>query len=379
MATSTARRTVRITVVIVCALAMVGLVGAIVRQSASTNSTAADLVRHESDGATIMHPILSLIGNLVAAQSSAVRGEPVNAAGLEKSLAGVAELDSEYGPTLQTTEGLADLTTMVRAAIAKKVTGHAAYDTYSGLVTLAVALLRHTGDTSHLSHDPELDSYYVMDAAIVRLPDAQVYSSRAADLVSLSGGKELTGEDAVRAAVARFGVSAAAEQVSAGLTQSVEFTSRSSLGGNIAQRLDAFMAAAGAFAPPTMLPQLVDPGADATQLAANARRVSAAAAPLAHLLLSELQALLDQRLADLNGQWRFTATAAGLAGLAGLVMIWVLLVGRPRGSYVEGPDPGRDEVSLSSVTGAQDLLDSEELVHVGRAVRPRARGRDHAF
>jgi hypothetical protein len=247
-------------------------------------------------------------------------------------------------------------------------------------VTLAQALIRHTADTSHLIHDPELDSFFVMDAAITRLPDAMVFAGRAADLVSLAGGVSLTGEDAVRAAVARFDVSSSAEQVSAGLNQSVDVTTRSALGTNIADRLDTFMAAAGAFAPPTMLSQLSGAVTDAATLATNARRVYAAALPLAHLLLSELQALLEQRQQDLASQWRFTATVSAVAALIALVLAWVLLAGgRGRGSHAERRD---DDTPVTSLTDAQDLLDQprgdDDLVHIGRSVRPRPRGHGDA-
>src|SRR5690606_28224994 len=157
------------------------------------------------------------------------------------------------------------------------------------------------------------DSYYLMDAAIVRLPRAMVYAGRAADLVTLSGDTGvLTGEDAVRAAVARFNVSADAEMVSAGLTTSVDYTARSELGSNIVDRLDTFRAAADAFAPPTMLQEFAT-SVEATAMADSAGRVFVAAQSLAHLLLSELEALLAVRAEGLAEHQRFIAigSAAG--------------------------------------------------------------------
>ncbi len=194
---------------------------------------------------------------------------------------------------------------------------------------LAVDIQRQVGDASHLIHDTELDSYYLMDAAIVRLPDAMVLAGRASDLVALAGGQTLGGEDAAQAAVARFGVSTAADQVRLGLNKSVNFTARADLGSNITERLDAFQAAADAFAPPTMLRELAGT-VDAATLAANAQKVFAAATPLAHRLLSELQALLDARAAKVSGEWRFTAIASGAIAVLGLVMLWLLALTRRR-------------------------------------------------
>jgi hypothetical protein len=321
-----------------------------------------------------------VLANMVQAQSAAVRGERVDAAALRKALASVGELDEEYGEQLQTHQRLTDLAAQVESAVARNPTGREAYATYSALVTLTVDLIRRIGDTSHLIHDPDLDSYYLMEAAIIRLPDAVVLAGKASDLVTLAGGSALAGEDAVKAAVARFGVSTAAEAVNAGVTKSVNYTARAELGSNIAARLDSFKAAADTFAPPTMLAELSNP-VEAASLAANARRVSAAASPLAHLLLGELQALLSQRNNNLVSQWRFTAIAAGAAGVLYVVIVWVLLFPRLRPTTpVEGPGEitaghaRLDDLPLGSLTYARELLDAEELVNAGRAGKVRKRG-----
>jgi hypothetical protein len=380
VATTSTRRTVRVSIVSVCSVAILVLFAAVVRQSWVTNTASAEVVRLETAGATFMHPMTSLLAEIVQAESTAVRGETVDAAGLRKAVAAVVTLDQQYGADLQTHQRLTDLSAQIEAAIAGKESGAAAFNTYSGLVILATDLIHQVGDTSHLIHDPDLDSYYLMDAAIVRLPDAVVLAGKAADLVALANQETLQGEDAVKAAVARFGVSSAAEQVSAGLTKTVNFTNRAELGSSIADRLDAFKAAADAFAPPTMLNNLSDAVAPAT-LAANARRVSAAATPLTHRLLYELQELLDTRGAKLAGQWRFTAIAAGVAGVLALAVLWLFVMGRPRrrpesGADAKPTDPERDLPHGS--LNARDLLESEELVHVGRSVRARTLERDNA-
>jgi hypothetical protein len=302
----------------------------------------------------------ALLGDLVEAQSAAVRGERVDADELHAALRAVANVDGEYGTALQTSQRLTELTDKVETALRRAETGRAAYETYSGLVTLALDLTRRIGDTSHLVHDPDLDSFYLMDAAIVRLPTAMVYAGRAADLVALAGGRTLTGEDAISAAVARFGVSTAAQEVSDGLTKSVDFTARSELGTNIADRLDTFTSAADAFAPPTMLRELSGAVADAAVLGANARRVYATALPLAHRLLSELQALLKVRRADLAEQRRFTAVAAGVAACLGVLMALLLALGRRRSASAMRPD------DLPILTDARTVLDAQRLVHLGR-------------
>ena len=362
-------------------LAVVVLVGGIARQAWRANGATADVVRLEKHGTEMLHPATTLLAELVQAQSAAVRAEPVDVETLRKALTGVADLDRQYGAELQTTQRLSTLTTEIEAAVARRETGRAAYDTYSAIVGLAIDLIRRIGDTSHLIHDPDLDSYYLMDAAIVRLPDAAVLAGRAADLVALAGGEALVGEDRVRAAVARFGVSDAAEQVQAGLSKSVEVTSRSLLGVNITERLDAFKAAADAFAPPTMLSDLSGE-VDATTLAENASRVSTTANPLAHRLLGELEALLEERAATLDNERQFTVVSTIAAGVIALALMWLLVATRRRPA-VKRSDPARagraDDLPVGSLAYARDILDTDELVHAARPVRPRERGSRNAF
>jgi hypothetical protein len=193
-----------------------------------------------------------------------------------------------------------------------------------------------------------------------------VYAGRAADLVALAGGEALAGEDQVRAAVARFGVAYDGEQVSSGLGTSIDVTSRSELGTNIADRLDTFRAAVDAFAPPTMLQEL-STTVDAATLAAGARRVYAAATSLAHLLLSELQALLAVRTHSLAQEQRFTAVASAVVVLIGLVLLWLLIAGRPRRrpSPRFGAIPAED-VPVGSLAYARETVDPD-LAPAGRA------------
>jgi len=380
VARSTTRRAARVVVLCVCALSVAALFGATVRQALLMNSAVADVVEKESSGAQMLHPMTTLVGELVGAQSTAVRGEKVDGEALRKALAGVEGVGEEYGGTLQTNTRLVELTAAVETALRQSDTGAAAYETYTSLVRLAVDMVHQIGDTSHLIHDPDLDSFYLMDAAIIRLPDATVLAGRAADLVAMAGATTLEGENLMRAAVARYGVSAAAEQVTTGLQKSVEITTRSELSSRIAERLDAFRAAADAFAPPTMLSQLAG-SVNAATLAANARQVYATAVPLAHRLLFELQALLDQRAKKLAGERRLLIISAVAASVLGLVMLWLLVLPRRRagGGEAAAGSSGGDETRIGSLRYAREILEAEEeLVHVGRAVRARPRERDDA-
>jgi hypothetical protein len=369
VAAVTARKTQRYVVMGLCVLAIIGLVALVVRQSLAINGASRHTVQEEMEGADLLHPMTAVLGELVTAQSAAVRGEAVNVAAVRQALAGVASEDDQHGPGLGTHARFVDLRTKVEAELAKSETGRAAFDTYSGLVTLAVDLMKQIGDRSSLIHDPDLDSYYLMDAAIIQLPIAVTLAGRASDLVALANNRPLQGEDAIRAAVARFGVSDAAEKTDADLTITVATTQRAELGGNIASSLDTFKDAADGFSPPTMLLELSST-VDASTLAANARKVSAAATPLAHRLLYELQELLDARAARLATELRLTVVSTAVAGLLLLVLIYMLLVGNTK--PVEPATPPAGEAAhgtLSSGGVTRHRGDLGELVGAGRTGR----------
>ena len=376
MTRSAGRPTARNIVVGICALAVTLLFAAVARQSWTTNAAAEEVVRMEANGAAVLHPMTTLLSELVAAQSAAVRGERVNPASTREALSELVLLNGEQADSLRIGQRLTDLTSQIESTLARAETGRAGYETYSSLVSLTIEMMRRVGDSSHLIHDPDLDSYYLMDAAIIRLPDAVVYAGRAADLVALAGGEALTGEDQVRAAVARFSVAYDAEQVGVGLNTTVDFTARSELGTNVAERLDAFRAAADAFAPPTMLQELATT-VDAATMAVNARRVSASANSLAHRLLGELQALLDARAGTLAQEQRFTAVAAAAVGFIGFALLWLVIAGRPRRRPMPrfGAIPA-DDLPVGSMASAREMLDAGQLVPAGRAPR---RGSDNAL
>jgi hypothetical protein len=125
-----------------------------------------------------------------------------------------------------------------------------------------------------------------------------------------------------------------------------------------------------------MLQELADP-VDAATMAANARQVSAAANSLAHLLLHELEALLDVRGRGLAQQQRFTAVAGAAVALIGFALLWLAIAGRPRRRPTQrfGEIPV-DDLDVGSMTAAREMADADSMAHAGHGPR---RGNGNAF
>jgi hypothetical protein len=357
---------------------------AVLGQALRATDADTDVVVRERAGVVFLHPMTTFVATLIKAQSAAVRGDSVDDAPVKKALDSLGRANGRVGGTLETQQRYEDLRKEVEAVLATSVTGRDAYLAYVGVVTLAMDLVRLVGDTSALHHDPDLDSYYLMDSALVQLPAAMVFAGRAADVTHLASGGQLADEDAFNALLARREVAAASEKVSDGLNKSVDSTARAVLGANITPQLDAFRAAADVFSPPTILSQLGSP-VDPTVLQRAAQDVFDAALPLAHKLLSELDEVLVLRENKLADSRRFTVwTASGVAVLI-ILSALVLLLGRGRAGSRRalaeaGVGPGAQapqDVALTPLTDVRRLMEADEFIGT-RASGSRSRTRADA-
>src|SRR4051794_20421519 len=123
----------------------------------------------ERAGVRFAAPANELAVRVVAARSAAVRaaaGKPANVAGtvaaVKQAVATIDALDAEAIATDATWKQAR--ATILAALSAKAASPRAAYDGYEKASAAALAAVVKAGDGSKLILDPDLDSYYVMDA-----------------------------------------------------------------------------------------------------------------------------------------------------------------------------------------------------------------------
>lgn len=393
------RRVLRILAVLGVALAIFGPLAFVSSRLWSANDQVRSVAASERDGVAYLRPVVQLVGAVVDAQSTAVAGGRVDAAALRTAVAAVDAVDAQRGGRLGVRDRWRSLRTQVLALANGNRTGADAYAAYTGVVDLSVALGTTVGDTSQLILDPELDSYYLMDTALLRVPAILVQSGRYLDLARLDAARRQPTPDPdaptppanVGPSVARDRVASAASAVDGNLRTSVNRTADSAVGPALVQPLDAFRTAATGLAPASALldPSLATatPGAVATA----GRDLQQATRQLAATVLDQLDRLLSarERSARLD-QWVVFA-AVPVAIVVGILACWLVLsVASPRsGPAVERdpetdldaadlPAPDRSEQleEVRALIDARELLRSDELVRVGRAVRPVRRERD---
>jgi hypothetical protein len=314
----------------------------------SSTSDARGFSGDERSGGRYLEPLTELLGATTQAQSAAVRGRTVDAAGVRTALAAVDRMDASLGGALQTT----DRWTTVRATVQERVsrTGwpqpSAAYTQYSDLNTALLELIRTVGDNSRLILDPSIDSYYVMNATLLRIPEILVDSGRYADLsvLSATGGATDATSDATAQAqltAARNRIATDATDLSDGLVKAFAQTSSSTLGPGLTRQLDNFRTAVDAVAPSTSL-LAPAPDRSLSDLAGDQTALLRAALDLQRAALGELDRLLADRAAHAQ-RMRIIGIAAAVVGVlvaAGLaLLLWRRPLSPPRTSRHAQPEP----------------------------------------
>jgi methyl-accepting chemotaxis protein len=184
----------------------------------------------ERVGMVYLKPANALVVQVVQARSAAVRGKPVP--DLSGSLAAVGTADTSMGAELETTK----LWTQLKAAVAKSQTSHAtgqkAFDAWSPAVAGALGLVIQVANGSNLILDPDLDTYYLMDTLITKLPGAADQAGQVADLgLIVSQGGSM--DQRVNLAAAQGALKGTLGLLGDGLQTAYTHTARTTLGAEL--------------------------------------------------------------------------------------------------------------------------------------------------
>jgi methyl-accepting chemotaxis protein len=255
----------------------------------------------ERDGVAYLRPLADLTQRAVAARHLAVTAAGTGSAGVSDAIPAVDTATGEYGAELGTADGWATAKQQLAAAAAAN-TPSTAYQAWSAATTTLLALIVQTSDGSNLTLDPDLDSYYVMDAVLFRLPILLDTSGRASDLALLSGTGSAREQDSARIdlAIASGTLSSTLAAVDGGLATSFKATANATL---VSRGRPALTAAHGAVT--TLLSQLtsaVRTGNLGLIGAAQGQRAWTTLTALSAVLIPQLDALLATRIAGFQGK-----------------------------------------------------------------------------
>jgi methyl-accepting chemotaxis protein len=285
----------------------------------------------ERDGVAYLKPLTGVLAQVVLARHRAVTGAAGRGIGgapdLRTSIDAVDRADARFGAALETTElwSAAKQATGVATATTDPATAMTAYST---AVEAMLGLIVRVSDTSNLTLDPDLDSYYVMDALVFRLPVLLDAATRAAAEAWLaSRDARLVEPTRLSLATAQGALVTTKAALDVGMATAFKQTARSSLRG-VGGQLEAVDVAidavveqvrrAASSADPTALPP------------ATGEQAQAALTALVVALLPQLDGLLATRVDGLQRKAYLVQAAA-----AGAVLLVVyLLVGFYRSATV---------------------------------------------
>ena len=186
----------------------------------------------ERVGMVYLEPAQELVVALADARSAAVAGEPVPS--LEEPIAAVERAETQTGEQLETTKLWGELKTAIEAATSAKAgTPQDTFDAYQPAVDGALGLVVQVANGSNLILDPDLDTYYLMDTLIIKLPTAADQAGRTQDLALVGTAMDqrvalLSAQDSLKATLTGL---------STGLGTAFDKTARASLRGELSPGL----------------------------------------------------------------------------------------------------------------------------------------------
>jgi methyl-accepting chemotaxis protein len=118
----------------------------------------------ERDGVVYARDAIAVMKAAISQRAAVAAGRPAGDA-VSAPLAKLEATDKKLGATLGTTKALQDLRQKAAAAA-----GSSSVDAHDALVEAAIALKDNATDGSNLALDPDLDTYYLMDSALLAMP-----------------------------------------------------------------------------------------------------------------------------------------------------------------------------------------------------------------
>ncbi len=297
---------------------------------------------------------------------------------MRDAITAVDDADRAQGGPLRVQERWSSLRSQIDGMLARADgPGRPAYDAYGQSVDLLLALAVKVGDESQLILDPEIDTYYLMDTVLLRIPPVVVDAGRAADLPLVVAPQVRSEPDErneprrrpsrCRSPRPRTGWPGHAAAIDAGLKKSFDATASPTLGSNLIGQLDAFRSPVSALAPGDALAAPSTTRADPAVVAATRIELRTAALALGEATLNELDALIAVRenaLADARSR----AVAAAVVGVViAACILWLRL-----------PDPGPAAPEAPGAEGGAARRRGRLPRRARPGRRPRAAGRRRA-
>lgn len=303
-------------ITLLCAVAAAPPVGGFVSAATGVRSFS-DL---ERDGMRYVAPATDLLFDVARAQVAAVSGEPVDLEAVTSSLTGVEVVEAELGGRFGTSQAFSAVQRSVDAATTAGG-DPGSVPAWQRALTDVQALITVAGDGSNLVLDPDVDSYYLMDAVVFSGPRALAAATalQAGLVTAQEDGTTGRPEQTLALGATLGAVRVATDTLVADNASTLAATSRSDLAARLGPPLADLRTRLEPFEETTRAAALDEGGASADDVSVldlvDALEALTAANDAA------LVDLLDDRVAGLD---RHLALVLGLTGVVTAVLLYGL-------------------------------------------------------
>jgi methyl-accepting chemotaxis protein len=256
-----------------------------------------------------------------AGDAAAAREAPGARDAVTRSSAALEAVDRELGERLGTRQSWARLRASIARTLAQPAGAYAALDAYDGLTAATLRLIVQAGNESNLILDPDLDSYYLMDALVNKVPATLDAAGRvSAREVAMVASDHSTEADRILLAVDQGVVNSTIDSAQSGLRTAYARTNDRTLRAALeapAAGLAGTLASLSA-----ELGRAVRRGPDVTAAATLGEDAVSDAATLQARLAPALDRLLAARVARLRASAQRTYVVVGVGiGLAAYLFL----------------------------------------------------------
>lgn len=315
----------------------------------------------ERDGIEYLTQLGPLTAALATAQSDAVAGRGVSRDTLTQATEAVEAVDARLGERLGTVERWSDLRTRIAGLASQaQLSGGAAYDAYTEVADLALALCGKVRESSELVREPSVDAYLLHHSVAEDLPGATVAMGRFGDLAALAGSRPDRALAAAEVIAARDSALRFGTHLVNDLQGAVLSTTSSTLSANLFPHLDRLRIAMNSATQTTTLGDTVIGPAEIAAIGAAREAVASAIAPLAEAVLGELHQIVASGISAAESQRQLASLAFSLAVL--LAFALAVLAVLPRRVYpprFSSGGPGADGPLWSPPAGAPTVASRE--------------------
>jgi len=332
----------------------------------TTTGDAQRFVVSERTGVRYAEKLTTLLARLAAAQVATASGTTVDAEAVRSAVKEVDELDPRGTDPLDVRERWGPLPAQIENALRQKGRGQAAQRAYAGPIGLVHGLIGKVGDASKVVRDPELDGYYLVDTAVLRVPDVLLDVGQLGSLAfgATTAPNTRVAGPAPQIAVVQDRVARSTEAISLGLRTGADDTSSDTLGSGVLKPLDELVAAVDGLVRSSTSLATGNKAAPAEVRAATTV-VNETALALGEAVLGEFDTLLERRADDLASERLTAGIAIVIAVMIAVVLPWLRRIpGRRRAD--------RAALSTPDIVDARDLL-GPELVTSGPKARTQGR------